>query len=108
MVFFSLRSLQPSPGALNMSKKRHKAVRKNVVPPGDREPDESRPAEAVTIAWTVSVTSVFVADLVVIAAHLYSRGNPSAQAARMLEAIMLISAAAMGAISLALLVVAWR
>jgi hypothetical protein len=91
-----------------MSKKRHKAVRKNVVPSRDRGPDENHPAEAATIAWTVSVTSVFVADLVVIAAHLYSRGNPSAQAARMLEAIMLISAAAMGTISLILLVVAWR
>jgi hypothetical protein len=61
----------------------------------------------VTLAWTVSVTSVFVADLVVVAAHLYSRRDASAQAARVLEAIMLISAAAMGAISLALLVAAW-
>jgi hypothetical protein len=108
MGLHSIQSLQPSPDVLNMSKKRHKTVRKKVVSPHDRDPPESRPAEAVTIAWTVSVTSVFVADLVVIAAHLYSRSNPSVQAARVLEAIMLISAAAMGAISLALLVVAWR
>jgi hypothetical protein len=91
-----------------MPKKRRNAVRKNVAPARDREPAESRAAEAVTIAWTVSVTSVFVADLVVISAHLYSRSNPTAQAAKVLEAIMLISAAAMGTISLLLLVAAWR
>jgi hypothetical protein len=91
-----------------MPKKHRKSVRKNVVPPRDRESTESGAAEAITVAWTVSVTNVFVADLVVIAAHLYSRANPSAPAARVLEAIMLISAAAMGTISLALLVVAWR
>ncbi len=83
-------------------------MRKFVAPPRDREPAESRAAEAVTIAWTVSVTSVFVADTIVIAAHLYSLSNPTAQAAKVLEAIMLISAAAMGTISLLLLVAAWR
>ena len=91
-----------------MPKKPRKSVRKNVAPPRNRESTESGAAEAITIAWTVSVTSVFVVDLIVIAAHLYSRSNPSAQSARVLEAIMLISAAAMGTISLALLVVALR
>jgi hypothetical protein len=91
-----------------MPKKPRKSVRKKVVPPPDRESTESGAAETITIAWTVSVTSVFVADLIVIAAHLYSRSNPSAQYARVLEAIMLISAAAMGMISLALQAVAWR
>ena len=71
-------------------------------------PTESRAAEAVTIAWTSSVTATVMADLVVIAAHLYSRANPDAQSAHALEAIMLICAAAMGAVSLALLLVAWR
>jgi len=62
----------------------------------------------VTIAWTVSVTGVFVADLIVVAAHLYARSGPPAQPARALEAIMLLSAAIMGAASLALLPVVWR
>lgn len=91
-----------------MPKKRRNAVRKNVASKQSRESGESEASKAVTIAWTVSVTSVFVADLVVIAAHLYSRSVPSAQAARVLEAIMLVSAAAMGAISLALCALAWR
>lgn len=69
---------------------------------------ESRPSEAITIAWTSSVTGTFVADLVVIAAHFYARANPDAAAAKALEAIMLLSAAMMGAISLGLLVAVWR
>jgi hypothetical protein len=73
-----------------------------------REPAESQASEAVTIAWTVSVTGVFVADLIVVAAHWYARGHPQAQPARVLEAIMLLSAALMGAASLALLPVVWR
>jgi hypothetical protein len=72
------------------------------------EPAESRASEAVTIAWTSSVTGAFVADLVVIVAHLYSRAYPDAQAARAFEAIMLLSAATIGLISLALLVAVWR
>jgi hypothetical protein len=82
--------------------------RKNSRARSPADPDESRPAEAVTIAWTSSVTGTFVADLVVIAAHLYARSNPDARAAIALEAIMLLSAAAMGAISLALLAIVWR
>lgn len=54
------------------------------------------------------MTGVFVADVVVIAAHLYARSNPDARGAIALEAIMLISAAMMGAISLALLAIVWR
>jgi hypothetical protein len=72
------------------------------------EPSESRASEAVTIAWTSSVTGVFIADLIVIAAHLYARFSPDADAAKILEAIMLLSAATMGAISLVLLLVVWR
>jgi hypothetical protein len=62
----------------------------------------------VTIAWTVSVTGVLVADLIVAASHLYVRAHPEAQTARAFEAIMLLSAAIMGAASLALLPVVWR
>jgi hypothetical protein len=91
-----------------MSKKRRKVRQKNALSQASREPAESRASEAMTIAWTVSVTSVFVADLIFIAAHLYSRSDPSAKSAKVLEAIMLVSAAMMGAISLALLPVAWR
>jgi len=91
-----------------MTKSHRRAKRKNSRPIATNEPIESRSGEAVTIAWTSSVTGVRVADLIVIAAHLYARSNPDAQAAKALEAIMLLSAATMGAISLALLVVVWQ
>jgi hypothetical protein len=54
------------------------------------------------------VTAVLMADIVVIAAHLYARAYPEAEQAKALEAIMLICAAAMGCAALALLAVVWR
>jgi hypothetical protein len=93
---------------MTMPKTRHLRKQKKPRPNAPSQPAESRANEAVTIAWTSSVTGVLVADLIVIAAHLYGRSNPDAQAAKALEAIMLLSAAVMGAISLALLVVVWR
>ncbi len=70
-------------------------------------PSVSRASEAITIAWTVSVTGVVISNFVLLAAIFYARGNPS-QPVRMFEAIMLLSAAAMGALSLALVPVVWR
>jgi hypothetical protein len=76
--------------------------------PQSAEPAETRASDAVTIAWTSAVTGVFIADLIVIAAHLYARNNPDARAATVLEAIMLLSAAVMGAVALVLLALVWR
>ena len=70
--------------------------------------EEDRAAEAVTVAWTVSVTAVFMANLVTIAAHFYRLSNPDSKAAAAFEAIMLLSACVMGLASLALLPVVWR
>lgn len=91
-----------------MPKRSRHVNRKKPAPIAPTGPPESRAADVVTIAWTVSVTSVFAADLMVIAAHLYSRVHPDARPARTLEAIMLLAAALMGAVSLALLPVVWR
>jgi hypothetical protein len=71
-------------------------------------PADSRGSKALTIAWTVSVTGVLIADLMLVAAHLYGRSHPEGRPARVLEAILLLSASAMGAIALALLAVVWR
>ena len=90
-----------------MAKNRAKRRRKS-RPDVYREPAESVANDTVTVAWTVSVTGVLIADLVVVAAHLFVRYFPEAEQARWLEAIMLLSAAAMGAISLVLLAVVWR
>lgn len=91
-----------------MPKTPPRTTRKKLRTTSPADPAENRASEAVTIAWTSSVTGVFIADLIVIAAHLYTRSNPDAQAARALEAIMLLSAALMGAVSLVLLAIVWR
>jgi hypothetical protein len=91
-----------------MPKKSQRARRKKSRATAPIDPGESRASESVTIAWTSSVTAVLMADLVIIAAHLYARANPDANAAKAFEAIMLLSAATMGAISIALLAVVWR
>jgi hypothetical protein len=90
-----------------MAANRRKA-RSQKAPHGRREPGESRTAEALTIAWTVSVTGVLIADLMVIGAHFLARGNPQNAALRLLEGLLLLSAAVMGAVSLVLFVAAWR
>ncbi len=75
---------------------------------GSSDPHEERSAEAITIAWTASVTSVFLADLVTIVAHFYARSHPGSKTAPPFEAIMLLTAAVLGLASLALLPVVWR
>jgi multisubunit Na+/H+ antiporter MnhC subunit len=75
---------------------------------GDRNPHEERSAEAITVAWTASVTSVFLADLVTIAGHFYARSHPESKTALPFEAIMLLTACVMGLASLSLLLVVWR
>jgi hypothetical protein len=82
--------------------------RRRSKPPNNDAARDERLADAVTIAWTVSVTAVFLADLVTVAAYLYARWHPGVPAARAFGAIMLVSACVMGLVSLALLPVAWR
>jgi len=69
---------------------------------------EDIPVEAMMVAWTASVMSVFMADLATIAAHFYARFHPDSKTAAPFAAIMLLTAAFLGLASLALLVVAWR
>jgi hypothetical protein len=105
-VIVTTRKTGTTSAAMPKTTRGMKRKNRRSTPPAD--PAESRASEAVTIAWTSSVTGVFIADLIVIAAHLYARGNPAARAAVALEAIMLLSAAVMGAISLVLLAIVWR
>jgi hypothetical protein len=69
---------------------------------------EDRPAEAITIAWIASVTSVLLANLVTIATHFYAARLPESKTARPFEAIMLLTGCVLGIASLALLAVVWR
>jgi hypothetical protein len=76
--------------------------------PARDDPSESRAAEVWTIAWTVSVTGVTLADLMAAVAHWFANWSPDAAAPRFLAAILLLSAAGMGVVSLILLPIAWR
>src|SRR5688572_1197714 len=91
-----------------MSALRRKPHRKRSSAHMSTEPAESRGSEAPTIAWTVSVTGVLVADLMLVAALLYSRIHPQSVPVRNLLGILLLSASAMGIVSLALLPAVWR
>jgi len=54
------------------------------------------------------VTSVLLADLVTIVAHFHARSHPESKTAPPFEAIMLLTACAMGLASVTLLAVVWR
>jgi hypothetical protein len=81
---------------------------KRAVRSKDAGSDQDQAANAITIAWTASVTAVFLADLATIAAHFFSRSHPDAKTAPVFAAIMLLTACLMGMASLALLIVVWR
>lgn len=71
-------------------------------------PAESRLAETLTIAWTVSVTGVLIADLMLLGASLLVRRHAAAGQLRMLETVVLLLAGGAGAVSLGLLPIVWR
>ena len=89
----------------NQRRRGRKAAR---TPRNSHPPPEDRAADAITIAWTVSVTAVFLADLVTIAAHFYARAQPESKTAPAFEAIMLLAASVLGLASLALVPVVWH
>jgi hypothetical protein len=91
-----------------MPKQRSQRRRERQARSAEVAPPEDRPAEVITIAWTASVTSVFLADVVTITAHFYARSHPESKLAPAFEAVMLLTACVIGLASLALLVVVWR
>ena len=64
---------------------------------------ESRTSEAVTVGWTVTLTTVFFCNLAAIVAHFYVASHPEAQRMAMLRELLLLSGALVGLFSLALL-----
>jgi hypothetical protein len=76
--------------------------------PTSTDPSDEVQVDAITIAWTASVTSVFITDLILIAVHFYVRSHPESQLAPAFAAIMLLTACAIGLASLVLMVVVWR
>jgi hypothetical protein len=79
---------------------------------GDRrrpqESVESRTSEVLTVAWTVTLTTLFFCDLAVIAAHFYVVAYPPAQRMAMLRELLLHSGALVGLLSLGLIPLVYR
>ncbi|WP_152098223.1 hypothetical protein [Lacipirellula parvula] len=91
-----------------MSKRKTKPRRQNSARDLEHRVSDTRNAEVATVAWTVSVTTVFLCDIAAVAAHLYARANPRLGGAQMLSQLLLFCAAAIGLISLLLLPVVLR
>ena len=73
-----------------------------------RQPEETRAADVITVAWTVSITAVLLSNLAAVAAHLYSIAVPDAGRTEFLKTLMLFSACAIGVVCLALIPVVYR
>jgi hypothetical protein len=71
-------------------------------------PPESRSSEAITVAWTVSVTTLLFCNLAILGAHYYLASNPDAMRFQMMKEILLISGCGLGILSLALLPIVYR
>jgi len=85
--------------------KKYPKKRSTQLPARERasETRESSPAEAATVAWTVSVTMVVACDVAAIAAHLYLLRHPGERPVAVLAQLMLFGGAVIGVASLALL-----
>lgn len=69
---------------------------------------ESRAADATTVGWTVSVTTVLLCNLGAAAAHFYTQNYPTARSMIMLRELLLLAAAVIGFFSLAMLPAVFR
>lgn len=87
----------------------HRPVRRKqrtAIP--ERGSGEDGAADALTIAWTVSVTMVVVTNLVTVAAYFYASRHPDSKAAPAFGAIMLLTACFLGSVSLIMLPITWH
>lgn len=69
---------------------------------------ETSASEAITVAWTVTVTTVLLCNLMIIAAHFYITNNPDAKQMEMLRGLMLLGGSIVGLMSLLILPVLYR
>ena len=72
------------------------------------QPGESRASEALTVAWTVTVTTLLFCNLAVIAVHYLQLGDPDAKKMSLLREMLLLASAIVGFLSLVLLPFVYR
>ena len=90
--------LRPRDSRLGVGKKKRQVV----------EPGESRASVAVTVAWTLSVTTVLLCEAAAVLAYLSARLDPPAERIQLLGQWLLLASALIGCISLALLPAVYR
>ena len=73
-----------------------------------RPPSESKASESITVAWTVSITTLFGCNLAILAIHYWLKSNSQAQSLTMLKELLLFAGAIVGAVSLTLLPIVYR
>jgi len=66
-------------------------------------PVESSASEAITVAWTVTLTTLILCNLSILALHLYLRSDPRQEGLQLLKELLLFGGAVVGAMSLVLL-----
>ena len=69
---------------------------------------ETRPAEAITVAWTVSVTTVLLCNLTCVGVYFFVASNPEEKKMFLLQNLLLFAGAVVGILSLALLPVVFK
>lgn len=74
----------------------------------ERLPTETRAAEAITIAWTVTITTLIFCHLITLAAHGYVVLSPAAKKMLLLREMILFAAAIVGVLSMLLLPLVFR
>jgi hypothetical protein len=76
--------------------------------PADLTPLESKGSEAITVAWTVTITTLLFCNLAILGAHYFSLRNPEVAGLKMMEEMLLIAGSGLGVLSLGLLPVVYR
>lgn len=88
-------------------KKRHRRNPRD-NPHGRTIPHQTRAADAMTVAWTVTVTTLVICEFVGLAAVLYVRTDPQAEGARTLAGLAQFCALVLAVVSLVLMAVVLR
>lgn len=85
------------------SKSKKRAAHRN-----DKLPRESSAGEALTVAWTVTITTLLFCNIAIVGAHIFSWKYPDATGIRMMKEMLLLAGSLLGVVSLLLLPVVYR
>jgi hypothetical protein len=91
-----------------MNAANRKRNRKSRHHPPRAAPSESRAGEAITVAWTVTVTTLVICEMVGLSATVAGRFTQDPRGVRMISGVAQFCALVLSVLSLALLPVVYR